>query len=37
VEVVLTAGELEEINTASSKIAVQGERYSEGSAKLINR
>ncbi len=36
-EVVLSQGELEEINTASSKIAVQGERYSGGSAKLINR
>jgi aryl-alcohol dehydrogenase-like predicted oxidoreductase len=36
-EVELTADELLEINTASSKIAVQGERYSGGSAKLINR
>ncbi len=36
-EVVLSPGELEEINAASSKIAVQGERYSGGSAKLINR
>jgi aryl-alcohol dehydrogenase-like predicted oxidoreductase len=33
----LTPGEFEEINTASSKIKVQGDRYSEGSAKLINR
>ena len=33
----LTSGELQELNTASSKIAVQGERYSGGSAKLINR
>jgi aryl-alcohol dehydrogenase-like predicted oxidoreductase len=32
-----TAEELQEINTASSKIAVQGERYSGGSAKMINR
>jgi len=37
VEVMLTPGELEEINTASSEIAVQGDRYSGGSAKLINR
>ena len=36
-EVELTAGELQEINTASSKIAVQGDRYSGGSAKMINR
>jgi hypothetical protein len=34
---VLTSGELQEINTASSKIKVQGDRYSGGSAKLINR
>jgi aryl-alcohol dehydrogenase-like predicted oxidoreductase len=33
----LTLGELQEINTASSKLTVQGERYSEGSAKMINR
>jgi hypothetical protein len=33
----LTPGELQEINTASSEIKVQGARYSEGSAKLINR
>jgi aryl-alcohol dehydrogenase-like predicted oxidoreductase len=33
----LTSEELQEINTASSKIKVQGERYSGGSAKLINR
>ena len=32
-----TADELQEINTASGKIAVHGERYSGGSAKLINR
>jgi aryl-alcohol dehydrogenase-like predicted oxidoreductase len=37
VEVILTPGELEEINTASSKLTVRGERYSGGSAKLINR
>ncbi len=33
----LTSEELQEINTASSKIAVQGERYSGGNAKMINR
>jgi len=33
----LTSEELQEINTASSKIAVQGDRYSGGSAKMINR
>jgi aryl-alcohol dehydrogenase-like predicted oxidoreductase len=33
----LTADELLEINTASSKIAVRGDRYSGGSAKMINR
>jgi aryl-alcohol dehydrogenase-like predicted oxidoreductase len=32
-----TSEELQEINAASSKIAVQGERYSGGSAKMINR
>lgn len=32
-----TADELQDINTASSKIAVQGDRYSAGSAKMINR
>jgi aryl-alcohol dehydrogenase-like predicted oxidoreductase len=32
-----TAEELQEINDASSKIAVQGDRYSGGSAKMINR
>jgi aryl-alcohol dehydrogenase-like predicted oxidoreductase len=37
VEVILTHGELQEINTVSSKLTVQGERYSGGSAKLINR
>jgi aryl-alcohol dehydrogenase-like predicted oxidoreductase len=35
--VTLTSDELKEINTASSKITVQGDRYSGGSAKLINR
>ena len=33
----LTPEELQVINTASSKIKVQGDRYSVGSAKLINR
>jgi aryl-alcohol dehydrogenase-like predicted oxidoreductase len=33
----LSSEELQEINTASSKIKVQGDRYSGGSAKLINR
>jgi aryl-alcohol dehydrogenase-like predicted oxidoreductase len=33
----LTSRDLDEINTASSKIAVKGDRYSGGSAKLINR
>jgi aryl-alcohol dehydrogenase-like predicted oxidoreductase len=33
----LTAGELEEINTASSNLTVHGDRYSGGSALLINR
>ena len=33
----LTPDDLLEINTASSKIAVQGDRYSGGSAKMINR
>ncbi len=37
VTVKLTPEELQEINSASSKIKVQGERYSGGSAKLINR
>ena len=32
-----TADELQEINAASSKIDVQGDRYSGGSAKMINR
>lgn len=32
-----TAEELQEINDASSKIDVQGDRYSGGSAKMINR
>jgi aryl-alcohol dehydrogenase-like predicted oxidoreductase len=33
----LSPAELLEINNSSSKIAVQGDRYSGGSAKLINR
>jgi aryl-alcohol dehydrogenase-like predicted oxidoreductase len=33
----LSSGELQELNTASSIIKVQGDRYSGGSAKLINR
>ena len=33
----LTSDDLLEINTAASKIKVQGDRYSEGAAKLINR
>jgi aryl-alcohol dehydrogenase-like predicted oxidoreductase len=36
-DIELTAVELKEINIASSKIRVQGDRYSGGSAKLINR
>lgn len=36
-EVVLTPAELEEINTASLKLCVQGERYSVSSQKMINR
>lgn len=36
-KVVFTTEELQELNTASASIAVQGERYSEGSAKMINR
>ena len=32
-----TADELQEFNFASSKIEVQGDRYSGGSAKMINR
>lgn len=35
--VVLTAGELEEIKTAASKLKPAGDRYSEGSAKMIDR
>jgi len=35
--VVFTSEELLEINIASSKIVAQGERYSGGSAKMINR
>jgi aryl-alcohol dehydrogenase-like predicted oxidoreductase len=37
IAVELSSEELQEINKASSKIIVQGERYSGGSAKLINR
>jgi len=37
VTVDLSSEDLHEINTASSKIKVQGDRYSGGSAKLINR
>ncbi|MFZ2339985.1 MAG: aldo/keto reductase [Bacteroidales bacterium] len=37
VSVELTSGELQEINTASSEIKVQGDRYSGGSALMINR
>ena len=37
ITVELSPAELQEINTASSKITVQGDRYSGGSAKLINR
>lgn len=33
----LTSDDLLEINTAASKIEVKGNRYSEGSAKMINR
>jgi len=33
----LTSDDLLEINNAESKIKVQGDRYSEGAAKLINR
>ncbi len=33
----LTPDELQEMNAASSKISVQGDRYSGGSAKMINR
>jgi hypothetical protein len=36
-KVELTPGELLEIKTSSSGIRVQGDRYSGGSAKLINR
>ena len=35
--IVLTSAELKEIEIASSKITVKGDRYSGGSAKLINR
>jgi aryl-alcohol dehydrogenase-like predicted oxidoreductase len=33
----LTSDDLLEINTAASNVKVQGDRYSEGAAKLINR
>ena len=33
----LSSEELQEMNAASLKIPVQGDRYSGGSAKLINR
>ncbi len=35
--VMLTSNEMLELETAASKINVQGERYPEGAAKLINR
>lgn len=34
---VLTNDEINEIETAASEIAIQGARYSEGTAKLVNR
>jgi aryl-alcohol dehydrogenase-like predicted oxidoreductase len=37
VTIEFSSEELQEINTASLKIKVQGDRYSGGSAKLINR
>jgi len=37
IAVELTSEDLLEINTAASKIKVQGDRYSEGASKLINR
>lgn len=36
-QVVLTPEDLHEIETAASKIKVQGERYAEGALKMINR
>lgn len=36
-EIELTPDDLLEIRTAATKIEVQGDRYSEGSAKMINR
>jgi len=36
-EVELTSDDLLEIKTAADKIKVSGDRYSEGSAKMINR
>jgi aryl-alcohol dehydrogenase-like predicted oxidoreductase len=37
ISIELTPGELQEIETAASKLKPQGDRYSEGSAKLIDR
>ena len=37
VNVELTSEEIQELNSESAKIMVQGDRYSPGSAKLINR
>jgi aryl-alcohol dehydrogenase-like predicted oxidoreductase len=37
INVALSSDDLLEINIAASKIKVQGDRYSEGAAKLINR
>jgi len=37
VSVELTSGDLREIDSAASEIAVQGARYSEGAQRLINR
>ena len=37
VSVELTSVELQELNTASAELKVHGDRYSGGSAKLINR
>jgi aryl-alcohol dehydrogenase-like predicted oxidoreductase len=36
-EIILSAGDLQEINVALSKIDVQGGRYSEQSQKMVNR
>jgi len=35
--VALTAGDLQEIESAASKITVRGERYSEAGQRMINR